>query len=115
MVLLRPEWRATTFTVSVQPAGRRTRVRARAELDVATVPALARGWVEQARRRSPVVVDRREVSFIAASGLVLLVRLDADARHHGIEFQLIPSAPVVRLLKLCGVQARFADTGLPPE
>jgi len=36
-------------------------------------------------------------------------------RHHGIEFQLIPSAPVVRLLKLCGVQARFADTGLPPE
>jgi hypothetical protein len=103
MVLLRPEWRATTFTVSVQPAGRRTRVRARAELDIAlpTHPRSSAGTV---------VLD-----LIDVSGLVLLVRLDADARHHGIEFQLIPSAPVVRLLKLCGVQARFAATGLPPE
>ena len=77
------------FAVSVERHGRRTTVAVRGELDVATAPALERVLVDHARRGGPVVLDLRELSFIDASGLGLLLRTNAHARRDGMALQLV--------------------------
>jgi anti-sigma B factor antagonist len=103
------------FDVTVERDGRRTSVAVVGELDPATVPVLERVWVEQARRGGLVVLDLRALSFIDASGIGLLLRIDADARRDGIELRLMPSARVLRLLKLCRLDARFRYANAPPD
>jgi anti-anti-sigma factor len=76
----------------VEVAGRAGRARAavRGELNLASAPALERVLIEQAGIAGPVVLDLRELAFIDASGLRLLLRTAARARHDGIEFDLVP-------------------------
>jgi anti-sigma B factor antagonist len=103
------------LVVEVEIDGRRTSVAVVGELDPATVPALERVWLDHARRGSLVVLDLRALSFIDASGLALLLRIDADARRDGIELRLMPSARVVRLLELCGIDTRFSYADASPD
>jgi anti-sigma B factor antagonist len=88
------------FAVSVERHGWRTTVTVRGELDLATVPALEPVLIAHARRAGLVIMDLGAVSFIDASGLGLLLRIDAHARRDGIELQLAPSSSVLRLLEL---------------
>jgi anti-anti-sigma factor len=96
------------FRVEVARRGRRARVTVRGELDIATKPVLERALIEQARIGGPVVLDLRELAFIDAQGLELLLHRDADARREGWELQLIPGQCVRRLLDLCGLTTRFS-------
>jgi anti-anti-sigma factor len=79
------------LVVEVEIDGRRTSVAVVGELDPATVPALERVWLHQARHGGLVVLDLRALSFNDASGLALLLRINADARRDGIDLQVIPS------------------------
>ena len=94
--------------VEVVRRGRRARVTVRGELDIATAPALERALIEQSTIGRTVVLDLRELSFIDATGLRLLVRTNARARRDGIEFAVVPGPRVRRLLDLCGLTPQFS-------
>jgi anti-sigma B factor antagonist len=94
--------------VEVARTDHRTRVTVGGELDIATAPVVERTLVEQARIGGTVVLDLRELAFIDAVGLGLLLRADARARRDGMELQLILGPRVRRLLDLCGLTPRFS-------
>jgi anti-anti-sigma factor len=103
------------FRVEVTRRGRRGRVIVRGELDIATKPVLERALIEQARIGGPVVLDLRELAFIDATGLELLLRTNAHARRDGMELQLIPGQCVRRLLDLCGLTTQFSYRDRQPD
>ena len=103
------------FGIDVLHRGRRARVTVGGELDIATVPALERALIEQTRIGRTVVLDLRELSFIDATGLGLLLRTNAHARRDGIEFAVLPGPRVQRLLDLCGLTAQFSTLGPQPH
>jgi anti-anti-sigma factor len=85
-------------------------VRARGELDVATVATLRAelDGIDDVRR---LVLDLRGLSFIDSTGLHLLVRLRDRALQDGFELALLaPGAPVDRAIRICGL-----DKELPFE
>jgi anti-anti-sigma factor len=99
------------FGVEVVRRGRHARITVRGELDIATAPALERASIEQTRIGGSVVLDLRELTFIDATGLGLVLRTNAHARRDGIEFAVLPGPRVQRLLDLCGLtpQLRALD------
>jgi anti-anti-sigma factor len=103
------------FRVEVTRRSRRARVAVRGELDIATKPVLERALIERARIGAPVVLDLRELAFIDARGLELLLRTNAHARRDGWELQLIPGRCVRRLLNVCGLTTRFSYLDPQPD
>jgi anti-sigma B factor antagonist len=99
------------FGIDVVRRGRHARVTVGGELDIATAPALERTLIEQTRIGTTLVLDLRELSFIDATGLGLLLRTNAHARRDGIEFAVLPGPRVQRLLDLCGLTAQFSTLG----
>jgi len=95
------------FAVDVVRRGRHARVTARGELDIATAPVLDEALIEQARIGGSVMLDLRELTFIDATGLAVLLRLNARAQRDRIEFTLLPGPRVRRLLDLCGLTPQF--------
>jgi anti-anti-sigma factor len=93
--------------IEVAHRGQRTLITVRGELDLATAPALERVLAAQTRHKRPLVLDLRGLSFIDASGLGVLLRADADARHHHTGLNLIPGNAVTRLLELCRISTHF--------
>jgi len=85
--------------------GRHARVTACGELDIATAPVLDGALIAQARIGGSVMLDLRELTFIDATGLAVLLRLNARARRDGIEFTLLPGPRVRQLLALCHLTA----------
>ena len=54
------------------------------------------------------MIDMRDVVFMDSSGLQELVRLNNRAHERNLEVVLVtPSAPVMRLLELTGLQSHF--------
>jgi anti-anti-sigma factor len=103
------------FRVEVTRRRRRAQVTVRGELDIATKPVLERALIEQARIGGPVVLDLRELAFIDATGVELLLRTNAQARRNGSELQLIPGQSVRRLLDLCGLTTQFSYLDPQPD
>jgi anti-sigma B factor antagonist len=101
----------------VEVAGRAGGARAavRGELNLASAPALERVLIEQAGIARPVLLDLRELAFIDASGLGVLLRTAARARHDGIEFDLVAGHCVWRLLELCGLTTQFGYLDSQPD
>jgi len=102
-----PDEGPPAFAVDVVRRGRRARVTARGELDIATAPVLDEALIAQARIGGSVMLDLRELTFIDATGLRLLLRIDAHARRDGIEFTLLPGPRVRQLLDLCHLTTQF--------
>jgi len=103
-----------TFQLAVERSDQRTVVTVRGELDLAVAPDLERVLADQ----SPdgvLVVDLRELSFIDASGLGLLLRANTRARRNGTPLHLIPGARVWRLLELCALKSNFTYALRPPD
>ena len=95
------------FHVEINRRDRPTLVTVRGDLDLATAPGLERTLAEEARHGGLVVLDLRELSFIDASGLGVLLRIDAYSRGDGMELRLIPGERASHLLELCGLDHRF--------
>jgi len=100
--------------VEVAHRGRRTLVTVRGELDLATAPELERTLTAQAHHHGPLLLDLRDVSFIDATGVGVLLRAAAAARRR-TDLQLIPGDAVIRLLELCRLRAHFSYTDPPPD
>jgi anti-anti-sigma factor len=81
---------AHAFRLTVGRDGRRARLTVSGDLDFATAGALDRALVTQVRSGGLVVLDLRDVGFIDASGLGLLLRVDVNARFAGTGFSLGP-------------------------
>ena len=101
--------------IEVAHRGQRTLITVRGELDLATAPTLERALAAQTRHKRPLVLDLRDLSFIDATGLGVLLRADADARRHHAELKLIPGNAVTRLLELCRISTHFTYADPPPD
>ena len=67
------------------------------ELDLATAPQLEAVLVAQT---GPVAVDLRELSFVDASGLRVLIEAEAHSRQNGMNLRFIAGPAVRRLFEL---------------
>jgi anti-sigma B factor antagonist len=95
---------APVLEVSVVESGRATVLRVSGEIDMATAGVLRRALAEQ---RGAVVLDLRDVEFIAVEGIHVLLEADARSRSDGLSLTLIPGPVVERLLGLTGARERF--------
>lgn len=80
---------------------------AQGEIDIATVPL----WEEriaqaEASNAAQILIDLREVSFMDASGLKVLLRAHARSQANGDRLRLSEAPPQVRrLFELAGIRA----------
>jgi anti-sigma B factor antagonist len=88
------------FRLIVSARGDRTLVVAQGELDLATAPDLE---TVLAAQTGPVAVDLRELSFVDATGLRVLLQAEARSREDGKNLRFIPGQAVRRLFDLAGV------------
>jgi anti-anti-sigma factor len=75
-------------------------VRASGELDLVTAPALERSVEDvcaQAAPRAPIVVDLRDVSFLGAAGLGMLVRVQQRCRRDEHPLRVVATRRAVLL------------------
>jgi anti-sigma B factor antagonist len=100
---------ASPFRLSLRPDRSRMFIAPEGELDIASAAAVgdeveglwARGFTE-------VVLDLRDVTFMDSTGICLLLRLQGAAERDGTSFSVCtPSAPVQRVLALCGLGEKF--------
>lgn len=94
-----------SFEVVTDVRADRALITVRGEIDLATGPRL--GAALAVRRRS-VLLDLRDVGFMDATGIHLLVDARARARGDGVDLDLIPSAAVERTLELVSLREQFA-------
>jgi anti-anti-sigma factor len=59
----------------------------------------------------PLVLDLSGVNCLAAQGIRFLSRIDDDCAVAGLEWALIASQPVIRVLRITDDQARFPVVG----
>jgi anti-sigma B factor antagonist len=87
-----------------------TLVTLRGELDVASARDLRERLLDILNRLTPsgVILDLSRVEFIDSSGTAVLVRTERRARLIGCTLVLVaPSAPVSRVLQICGLDQHF--------
>ncbi|OBI51724.1 sulfate transporter [Mycobacterium kyorinense] len=63
----------------------------------------------------PIVLDMSGVDCLAAQGIRLLYRIDDDCRAAGVEWALVASPAVSRLLAVTGDEDMFPIVGSVPE
>ena len=79
------------------------------ELDLATVPELARMLGALRARGHAVVLDLADVTFMDSSGLSLLLEAQLDADRDGWEFSIRRASEAVRrIVALAGLQRLLA-------
>ncbi|HEY7051624.1 MAG TPA: STAS domain-containing protein [Mycobacterium sp.] len=84
-----------------------TVVVATGELDARNMHHLmtyARRWVSGGR---PLVVDLSQLEFLAAQGIRTLFDLDDECRRNKVDWAVLPSHPVTRLLRICDKDGRL--------
>ena len=88
----------------VVPERERVRVVPKGELDISTVAAL-RSQVAELRQVgfSDLTVDLRQLTFMDACGVHLLLAIDTDCREAGGTLRVLATGPARRLLDLCKI------------
>jgi anti-sigma B factor antagonist len=105
--------RPTRFEITEQARGETLVLSITGELDLSTVPQLARRVEEKlAGKLTTLTLDLAELTFMDSSGLRLLIELDRRARQESWTLTLIPSKheSANTVLRLTG-----ANTALPFE
>ena len=109
----------TPFRVDVlaDPEAQSVRVRPIGEIDVATVASVRAAIDESvAGGSSRVVLDLRDVTFMAGAGVHLIREASADAHAAGWQLLLIPGPPAVqRIFDLVGPSDRLRLVEAPPR
>lgn len=97
------------FEISESLEADGVRVKVSGELDVAVIERLQQRLDSLARPGEVVVLDLSELAFIDSSGLNVIVTTLRQARREGWELRIAPrmSAPVLRVVKLMGLDAVF--------
>jgi anti-anti-sigma factor len=94
------------FDLHVDQVSRRVSVTG--ELDLSTVPLLVEAVAELQTIPGAVVIDLQSVTFLDASALGALVRIDAGQRELATELRLQTNARVRRLARLGGLESMIA-------
>jgi anti-anti-sigma factor len=91
---------------------RRTRVRLRGELDIATGDAVARRLAVLRERGESVVLDLDELTFMDVSGIRLVLTAAEDSRRDGWMFAVTRgSRPVRRVFRLLDLDNQLPYDG----
>jgi anti-anti-sigma factor len=76
-------------------------IRVAGEIDVATAPLLQEAIMAQIQCRTNTIADLADVSFMDASGVGMLIRVDQLARRRGVRLTIThPTGLVARVLRL---------------
>jgi anti-sigma B factor antagonist len=104
------ELRRTGFAVTVDSSDRSTVLKLDGELDVATAPALEEAMASAfGADPSSMVVDLTDLTFLDSTGIRVLVTAGRVAEGTGCAIVLMaPTAPVLRALRLTGVDRLLA-------
>jgi anti-anti-sigma factor len=95
--------------IDTKPEGDTLAVKLSGEFDMGSVAAFRTAVEEAPEPWKSATIDLRDVVFMDSSGLQELVRLNNRAHEKNLELVLVtPSAPVLRLLELTGLQPHFA-------
>jgi anti-anti-sigma factor len=81
------------------------------ELDASNIHHLTDYTRPCLTRRSSLVLDLSELEFLGAQGIQSLFAIADECERNGIEWALVPSHPVSRLLRICDKQARLPSVG----
>jgi anti-anti-sigma factor len=96
------------FAVRAERDNGHTCIHASGELDLATAPCLQACAHEYIRGDTTTVeVDMQQVEFIDATGVRLLLTLEAQAQRDGWALTILPSDAVRRIVSLLGLQRRL--------
>lgn len=80
------------------------------ELDAANTPQFLHYTLHHLTHCKGLALDLSGVHFLGTAGYSALMTLGAQCANHSVDWKLVPSAAVTRLLKVCG-----PDHGLPVE
>jgi anti-sigma B factor antagonist len=105
-----PEGSVPQFGVVVSVRADATGVVPHGELDLATAPELE---AVLAAQTGYVIVDLRELSFVDASGLRVLLEADAQSRQDGKNLRFIAGEAVRRLFEWAGVPDQLTYVEAP--
>jgi len=98
-MLLKIDTKAEGDTLSVTLSG---------EFDMGSIGEFRKALEQAPEAWQRAAIDLRDVVFMDSSGLQELVRLNNRAHERNLELVLTsPSAPVMRLLELTGLQSHF--------
>jgi anti-anti-sigma factor len=93
-----------TETCQVVPERERVRLVPQGELDISTVAGLSTQVAELRQVGfSDLTVDLRQLTFMDACGVHLLLDIDADCREAGGTLRVLATGPARRLLDLCKI------------
>jgi anti-anti-sigma factor len=95
------------FRLTVRRDGSRVRVTVSGDLDDASAGELDRALVTQVRLGGIVVLDLREIAFIDASALGILLRADVNARFAGTGFSVMVGECARRMFGHSRVASQF--------
>jgi anti-anti-sigma factor len=96
-------------SLSSRPQGGATVMAASGELDASNIHHLG-DYVHRRLGDRPVVLDLTELSFLGAQGIQALFTIDEKCAEAGVEWALVPSHPVSRLLRICDKDRRLPAT-----
>jgi anti-anti-sigma factor len=105
------------FGVALHDENGGVRAEISGEIDLSVIDDLE-GQLAPALERSPdpLVLDLREVEFLDSSGLRFVLALNEQAAADGRRFALVAAGdPVMRVLKLAGIDDRLEIVGDPTE
>jgi anti-anti-sigma factor len=103
-------WAFTMFVTVSHQSGGITVVSVAGEVDMATAPELERHVEHELRRAGcrQLVIDLRQTSFLALSGLECMLRARDIADHSGLELRLVVNTrPIAHPLELLHLRAKF--------
>jgi anti-anti-sigma factor len=99
------------FRLTVRGHGPLALLTASGDLDFASAGELDRALVTEVRSGGLVVLDLREIAFIDASGLSVVLRAAVTARTAGTKLVLLSGEYVRQMLERSGVQVAVMDAG----
>jgi anti-sigma B factor antagonist len=102
------------LTLTVRPNGQGVVLSVGGEVDLATAPQLHAKLVDlvEVGEAGSVLVDLTPVAFMDSTGLTVLLAARKRARARGRSVQLVcPEGPVLRAMRLTGVETVFAVYG----
>jgi anti-anti-sigma factor len=96
----------STLTLAVRQQDGATVITCEGEIDLGSTAELMEAISTSITRDLQLLrVDASEVGFLDSSGLRCLLEADRRCADNGVRFEIIPSAHVARLLRLCGLVA----------
>ena len=84
-----------------------TVIAATGEIDASNIHHLVDYTHHHLTAAQPIVIDLTELDFLAAQGIPALLAIDERCRAAKVEWGLVPSHPVSRLLRICDTDGRL--------